>query len=105
MAEYADTPETGADGTDEQSAAKTSRFPSVGLLLAGLASLLVSVWALIGPFSLEPLANVAVYSLGSLAAGGKLGDIAPTLLPLLRLPVPVEMTGNDLLAEDGSRST
>ncbi|MDH6677880.1 hypothetical protein M2284_002079 [Rhodococcus sp. LBL1] len=58
MAEYADTPETGADGTDEQSAAKTSRFPSVGLLLAGLASLLVSVWALIGPFSLEPLANV-----------------------------------------------
>ncbi|MBV8602020.1 MAG: 2,3-bisphosphoglycerate-independent phosphoglycerate mutase [Candidatus Eremiobacteraeota bacterium] len=52
-----------------------------------------------------PFVLVARNSLGSLAAGGKLGDIAPTLLPLLRLPVPVEMTGNDLLAEEASRST
>ncbi|WP_433613629.1 hypothetical protein [Prescottella agglutinans] len=51
-------PDTGADGTDEQSTAKPSRRPAVGLLLAGLAALLVSAWALIGPFSLEPLANV-----------------------------------------------
>ena len=58
MAEFTDIPETGADGTDAQSAAKPSRWPSVGLLLAGLAALLVSAWALIGPFSLAPLANV-----------------------------------------------
>lgn len=58
MAEFADIPETGADGTEEQSTPKASRRPSVGLLLAGLAALLVSAWALIGPFSLEPLANV-----------------------------------------------
>ncbi|RVW11510.1 hypothetical protein EGT67_03645 [Prescottella agglutinans] len=58
MAEFADTPDTGADGTDEQSTAKASRGPSVGLLLAGLAALLVSAWALVGPFSLEPLANL-----------------------------------------------
>jgi bisphosphoglycerate-independent phosphoglycerate mutase (AlkP superfamily) len=29
---------------------------------------------------------------------GKLGDIAPTLLPLLGLPVPRAMTGTNLLA-------
>ena len=32
------------------------------------------------------------------AEGGKLGDVAPTLLPLLGLPVPKEMTGTNLLA-------
>ena len=37
-------------------------------------------------------------SFGPLAAG-KLGDVAPTLLPLLGLPVPPEMTGRDLLAD------
>jgi 2,3-bisphosphoglycerate-independent phosphoglycerate mutase len=31
-------------------------------------------------------------------ADGKLGDVAPTLLPLLGLPVPAEMTGRNLLA-------
>jgi 2,3-bisphosphoglycerate-independent phosphoglycerate mutase len=32
-------------------------------------------------------------------ANGKLGDVAPTLLPLLGLAVPPEMTGTDLRAE------
>jgi 2,3-bisphosphoglycerate-independent phosphoglycerate mutase len=38
-------------------------------------------------------------------ANGKLGDVAPTLLPLLGLAVPATMTGVDLLAADavGSR--
>ncbi len=31
-------------------------------------------------------------------AGGELGDVAPTLLPLLGLEVPAAMTGHDLLA-------
>jgi 2,3-bisphosphoglycerate-independent phosphoglycerate mutase len=35
---------------------------------------------------------------GSLRSGGKLGDIAPTLLPLLGLPTPAAMTGSNLLA-------
>jgi bisphosphoglycerate-independent phosphoglycerate mutase (AlkP superfamily) len=35
--------------------------------------------------------------LGTLQSGGKLGDIAPTLLPLLGLSVPAEMTGTNLL--------
>lgn len=32
-----------------------------------------------------------------LADGGKLADIAPTLLDLMELPIPAEMTGNSLL--------
>lgn len=39
--------------------------------------------------------------LGSLKGGGRLGDVAPTLLSLLELPVPERMTGKQLL----SRST
>jgi 2,3-bisphosphoglycerate-independent phosphoglycerate mutase len=35
---------------------------------------------------------------GTLQPGGRLGDIAPTLLPLLGLPTPPEMTGTNLLA-------
>ena len=31
--------------------------------------------------------------------GGKLADIAPTLLTLMGLPVPAEMTGDCLIAE------
>ena len=62
MAEFADNsdiPTAGiADDTDEHTAPKPSRRPSIGLFLAGLAAILVSVWALVGPFSLEPLANV-----------------------------------------------
>jgi 2,3-bisphosphoglycerate-independent phosphoglycerate mutase len=44
-----------------------------------------------------PLILVSDLPLGSLRGGGKLGDIAPTLLPLLGLPVPPEMTGTNLL--------
>lgn len=33
----------------------------------------------------------------ALIAGGKLGDVAPTLLALLQLPIPAEMTGTKLL--------
>jgi 2,3-bisphosphoglycerate-independent phosphoglycerate mutase len=33
---------------------------------------------------------------GTLRSGGKLGDIAPTLLTLMALPVPKEMTGDNL---------
>ncbi len=35
---------------------------------------------------------------GAFAGRGKLGDVAPTLLPLLGLPVPEAMTGTNLLA-------
>jgi 2,3-bisphosphoglycerate-independent phosphoglycerate mutase len=38
---------------------------------------------------------------GSLAAGGKLGDVAPTLLSLVGLPIPAQMTGRNLF--DASR--
>lgn len=61
MAEFADNadiPNSGIADTDEQTAPTASRRPSIGLFLAGLAAVLISVWALIGPFSLEPLANI-----------------------------------------------
>jgi 2,3-bisphosphoglycerate-independent phosphoglycerate mutase len=45
-----------------------------------------------------PFVLVCDRSLGALQPGGRLGDIAPTLLPLLGLPVPPEMTGTNLLA-------
>jgi 2,3-bisphosphoglycerate-independent phosphoglycerate mutase len=35
---------------------------------------------------------------GTLARGGKLGDVAPTLLTLMDLPVPQRMTGTNLFA-------
>jgi 2,3-bisphosphoglycerate-independent phosphoglycerate mutase len=44
-----------------------------------------------------PFVLVSDPPLGTLAPGGKLGDIAPTLLPLLGLAVPAEMTGANLL--------
>ena len=44
-----------------------------------------------------PLVLVSEAPLGRLAAGGKLGDIAPTLLPLLGLQTPAAMTGTNLL--------
>jgi 2,3-bisphosphoglycerate-independent phosphoglycerate mutase len=31
-------------------------------------------------------------------SGGKLGDIAPTILRLLNIEVPVEMTGDNLIS-------
>jgi hypothetical protein len=50
MSDYDDTP-------DAEEARKTKR-PSVLLLIAGVLAMLVSVWALIGPFSLAPAADV-----------------------------------------------
>ena len=47
-----------------------------------------------------PLVLIADKPLGTLAPGGKLGDVAPTLLPLLGLPVPPEMTGTNLLTSN-----
>jgi len=44
-----------------------------------------------------PLVLASRRPLGTLAGGGKLGDVAPTLLPLLGLPTPREMDGRDLL--------
>jgi 2,3-bisphosphoglycerate-independent phosphoglycerate mutase len=35
---------------------------------------------------------------GTLASGGKLGDVAPTLLHLMGLPVPAAMTGKELFS-------
>ncbi len=34
--------------------------------------------------------------LRTLREGGKLGDVAPTMLPLVGLPVPAAMTGDNL---------
>jgi 2,3-bisphosphoglycerate-independent phosphoglycerate mutase len=45
-----------------------------------------------------PLILVATKPVGTFTGDGKLGDIAPTLLPLLGLPVPRAMTGTNLLA-------
>ena len=51
-----------------------------------------------------PLVIVAREPVGTLRGGGKLGDVAPTILPLMDLPVPGEMTGTNLLdAAAGTR--
>ena len=44
-----------------------------------------------------PLLLIASKPLGSLADGGKLADVAPTICELLDLPQPAEMTGRSLL--------
>jgi 2,3-bisphosphoglycerate-independent phosphoglycerate mutase len=44
-----------------------------------------------------PLVFVSKEPVGTLKDGGKLGDIAPTLLPLIGLRVPSQMTGANLL--------
>jgi 2,3-bisphosphoglycerate-independent phosphoglycerate mutase len=49
-----------------------------------------------------PFVLVSTQKLGTLDGPGKLGDVAPTLLPLLGLPVPPSMTGRNLLREDAS---
>jgi 2,3-bisphosphoglycerate-independent phosphoglycerate mutase len=43
-----------------------------------------------------PLVLVANGLHGTLAGGGKLGDVAPTLLSLMGLPIPERMTGRNL---------
>ncbi|HTW83865.1 MAG TPA: 2,3-bisphosphoglycerate-independent phosphoglycerate mutase [Candidatus Sulfotelmatobacter sp.] len=45
-----------------------------------------------------PFVIIANEPVGRLEDGGKLGDVAPTLLPLLGLDVPPAMTGRNLLA-------
>ena len=44
-----------------------------------------------------PFVLISDRPLGTLQSGGALGDIATTLLPLLGLPTPPEMTGANLL--------
>jgi 2,3-bisphosphoglycerate-independent phosphoglycerate mutase len=44
-----------------------------------------------------PLVVVGRHDLGTLENGGRLADIAPTLLPLLGLDAPAAMTGRNLL--------
>ncbi|NMM87900.1 hypothetical protein B2J88_26680 [Rhodococcus sp. SRB_17] len=51
MSDYDDTI------TEPEETRKTKR-PSVLLLIAGILAMLVSVWALLGPFSLAPAADV-----------------------------------------------
>ncbi|MES9513945.1 hypothetical protein ACIQYW_17905 [Rhodococcus erythropolis] len=46
------------DETTDHDETRESKRPSALLLIAGLAALLVSVWALVGPFSLAPAANI-----------------------------------------------
>ncbi|HET9029242.1 MAG TPA: 2,3-bisphosphoglycerate-independent phosphoglycerate mutase [Candidatus Aquilonibacter sp.] len=41
---------------------------------------------------------------GTLAPGGKLGDVAPTLLSMMGLPVPKAMTGSNLFTPDAVAS-
>jgi bisphosphoglycerate-independent phosphoglycerate mutase (AlkP superfamily) len=36
-----------------------------------------------------------------LRGGGKLGDVAPTLLSIMNLPIPERMTGSNLLTNHG----
>ena len=43
-----------------------------------------------------PLVIIANDLQGSLAGGGKLGDVAPTLLTIMGLPIPERMTGKNL---------
>jgi 2,3-bisphosphoglycerate-independent phosphoglycerate mutase len=45
-----------------------------------------------------PFVVVSAAPVGTFTGRGKLGDVAPTLLPLLGLPVPAAMTGANLLA-------
>ena len=46
-----------------------------------------------------PLVYIGERDLQLAAEGGRLADIAPTLLELMQLPVPAEMTGHSLLRE------
>ncbi|KAF0959762.1 hypothetical protein [Rhodococcus sp. T7] len=46
------------DDTQDGQQTRTRKRTSPLLLFAGVAALLVSGWALAGPFSLQPLANV-----------------------------------------------
>jgi 2,3-bisphosphoglycerate-independent phosphoglycerate mutase len=47
----------------------------------------------------NPVPLVVTVAGAQLRTGGKLGDLAPTVLVLLGLSVPLEMTGENLLAQ------
>ena len=49
-----------------------------------------------------PLLLIANGIEGELRFGGKLGDIAPTLLRIMDLPTPRRMTGNNLFTPHGA---
>ncbi len=49
-----------------------------------------------------PLLMISNDLRGLLATGGKLGDVAPTLLSIMNLPVPAAMTGKNLFRAEGS---
>jgi 2,3-bisphosphoglycerate-independent phosphoglycerate mutase len=49
-----------------------------------------------------PFLLVAKGLRGTFADGGKLGDVAPTLLSLMGLPIPEKMTGRNLFTPSGS---
>ncbi|HTD36186.1 MAG TPA: 2,3-bisphosphoglycerate-independent phosphoglycerate mutase [Candidatus Limnocylindrales bacterium] len=51
-----------------------------------------------------PFVIVSAQPVGAFIGDGSLGDVAPTLLPLLGLEVPEEMTGANLLAPMSSRA-
>lgn len=51
-----------------------------------------------------PLLLIAPALHGTLAPGGKLGDVAPTLLRLMHLPVPPAMTGDNLFTPSAESS-
>jgi 2,3-bisphosphoglycerate-independent phosphoglycerate mutase len=51
-----------------------------------------------------PFILISKHIRGSFADGGKLGDVAPTLLALADLPVPSAMTGTNLFTLDRSAS-
>ena len=50
--------------------------------------------------SLNPVPVVITADAGPLRAGGILADVAPTVLALLAIPQPAEMTGEDLIQSD-----
>ncbi|WP_420752887.1 hypothetical protein [Rhodococcus sp. O3] len=49
---------SGSGSDDTEATCSRRRGPSILLLVAAIAALAVSGWALIGPFSLDPIANV-----------------------------------------------
>jgi 2,3-bisphosphoglycerate-independent phosphoglycerate mutase len=62
-----------------------------------------------GPYTAHTLNPVPFLLVGeayrnrTLRSGGALKDIAPTILTLMDLPIPVEMEGESLLVEQGDR--
>ena len=51
------------------------------------------------PHTTNPVPFVVVGYPCNLREGGRLGDIAPTMLEIMKLPQPAEMTGKSLIAE------